>query len=106
MREKDELRLNNVISRFKQDGDKINILHVQDTDDILEVIKDEKTYGDNGWTDGRRMRKKGTIPEIFLRMPRYSGALTGNQKEFEEASNRFFADHPEFCADNGNKKYL
>jgi hypothetical protein len=106
--ERDELNIGAIATRFKTDQltKQYGIQHIQDTSHVAELTNNDRKYGDNGWTDGRTMRKKGTIPNIFLAQDKYRDILHGDQKAMEKCVERFFFDHPEFKSDNDSKKYI
>ena len=47
----------------------LDITHIQDTDPVGRETKGFRTYGDNGFSDERTMRKVGSIPSVFLMEP-------------------------------------
>lgn len=81
---------------------KATVQHIQKLDDAGNEAKLERRYGDNGFTDGRTMRKLGSIPSIFLGKPEYKDIVDGDQKAMAKATKRFFTDHPEFRTCNNN----
>ena len=98
----DDSYIGDIETRLKIEKDKANIQHIQKLDDVGEQTKDERTYGDNGFTDGRTMRKLGSIPSIFLQKPEYKDVIDGDQQAMAKAARRFFEDHPEFRTCNQN----
>jgi|TARA_B110000438_G_scaffold303377_1_gene364578 hypothetical protein len=98
----DDLYIGDIATRLSLEKDKANIQHIQKLDDVGEQVKDERTYGDNGFTDQRTMRKLGSIPSIFLHKPEYKDIIDGDQKAMSKAARRFFEDHPEFRTCNQN----
>ena len=95
-----------IATRMKADKKSYGIQHIQNVDSVAAIADKERKTGDNGWTDGRMMRKRGTIPNIFLMQDKYKDIMDGDQKAMTKAVNRFFFDHPEFKTDNDSKKYL
>ena len=81
---------------------KTSIQHIQRLDDTGLQVKLERINTDNGFTDGRTMRKVGSIPSIFLMRPEYKDIVDGDQKAMQKALKRFFLDHPEnrVCKNN------
>ena len=80
----------------------LGIKHIQDTDPVGQETKGFRTYGDNGFSDERTMRKVGSIPSVFLMEPKYKDIIDGDQKSMQKAVKRFFSDHPEFRTCNQN----
>ena len=58
----------------------LDITHIQDTDPVGQEAKGFRSYGDNGFSDKRLMRKLGSIPSIFLMEPKYKDIVDGDQK--------------------------
>jgi len=81
---------------------KTSIQHIQRLDDTGLQVKLERLNTDNGFTDGRTMRKVGSIPSIFLMRPEYKDIIDGDQKAMQKALKRFFQDHPEYRVCNNN----
>lgn len=98
----DDSYIGDIATRLKLEKDTAHIQHVQKLDDVGEEVKDQRTYGDNGFTDERTMRKLGSIPSIFLQKPEYKDVLVGDQQSMAKAARRFFEDHPEFRISNQN----
>ena len=80
----------------------MDVTHIQDTDPVGRETKGFRTYGDNGFSDGRTMRKIGSIPSVFLMQEKYKDIIDGDQKSMKKAVKRFFSDHPEFRTCNQN----
>ena len=104
--EQDDTEIGDLATRFSTEANKYNVQTIQDTDPAAQLADFERKTGDNGWTDGRRMRKRGTVPNIFLMQDKYKDIMDGDQKAMEKAVNRFFVDHPEFKTDNDGTKYF
>jgi len=104
--EHDEKEVGDLATRFSTEDNKYNVQTIQDTDPTAQLADFERKTGANGWTDGRRMRKRGTIPSVFLMQDKYRDIMDGDQKAMEKAVNRFFFDHPEFKTDNDSTKYF
>ena len=98
----DDSYIGDIATRLKIETDTAHIQHIQKLDDVGKQVKDERTYGDNGFTDERTMRKLGSIPSIFLQKPEYKDVLDGDQQAMAKAARRFFEDHPEFRTSNQN----
>lgn len=106
MTEQDELQMDRLVTRFKTEGKSYAVQSIQNVDPVAEASKQERLYGDNGFTDMRYMRKVGSIPNVFVLQDKYKDIIDGDQKAMEKAVARFFADHPEFKSGNGNQKYI
>ena len=98
----DDSYIGDIATRLSLEKDKANIQHIQRLDDVGEQVKNERTYGNNGFTDQHTMRKLGSIPSIFLHKPEYKDIIDGDQKAMSKAARRFFEDHPEFRTCNQN----
>lgn len=68
---------------IERDGNNSIFHHAQDIDPVLEQVNKEKMGNDsNGFTDGRTMRKIGSIPHIeFLRNPILREAVSTGDPE-------------------------
>jgi len=98
----DDSYIGDIATRLTIEKDNAHIQHIQKLDDVGEQTKDERTYGDNGFTDQRTLRKLGSIPSIFLHKPEYKDVLDGDQQSMAKAARRFFEDHPEYRTCNQN----
>ena len=94
--------IDDTLYRFKVEGDKYKMQHVQDVSSVAESCHTERKEDHNGFSAQRSMRKVGSIPLIYTMQPEYKDLIDGDQAAMSKASERFFRDHPEFMTCNGN----
>ena len=94
--------MDDTLYRFKVEGDKYKMQHVQDVSSVAKSFHAERKDNNNGFTLERSMRKVGSIPLIYAMQPKYKDLIDGDQAAMAKASEVFFRDHPEFMTCNGN----
>ena len=99
-------KISDVVSDIEVDNTpynrRVKIYQTQNVDHVAESAKADRLDNWNGWSNGKTMRKLGTIPSVFLSDERFKDLNSDDQKVFDKAARKFFREYPEFRTCNNN----